>query len=113
MDESTILDKFKQAKSIMKTIGLKKNDDQIPQISWILLLKIIDDYDKKRQDEPNFQPLIPKPYRWQDWTSQIKLTDQPLIDFVTTELFPKLRNLPIEPGFEFRQTINSIFHRIF
>ena len=112
MDESTILDKFKEAKSIMKTIGLKKNDDQIPQISWILLLKIIDDYDKKRQDEPNFQPLIPKPYRWQDWTSQIKLTDQPLIDFVTTDLFPKLRNLPIEPGFEFRQIINSIFRNV-
>ena len=112
MQESEIFEKFKQAKAIMKTIGLKKNNDQIPQISWIVFLKIIDDFDKKRQDETNFQPLIPKPYRWQDWANQIKLTDQDFIDFITTELFPKLRDLPIEPGLEFRQVIISIFRTV-
>ena len=112
MEESQILEKIKDIKAKMKPLGLRKEDDQVPQISWILLLKILDDFDLRQEDESDFKPMIPEPYRWRDWTADKKLTDQPLINYVTTELFPKLRDLPIEEGLEIRQTITSIFRRV-
>ncbi len=98
MEESQILAKIRDIKAKMKPLGLRTEDDQIPQISWILLLKILDDFDLRREDDPDFKPIIPKPFRWRDWTADKKLTDQPLINYVTTELFPKLRDLPVEEG---------------
>jgi len=112
MEESQILDKIKEIKAKMKPLGLRNEDDQIPQISWILLLKILDDYDLRQEDEPDFKPIIPKPFRWRDWTADKKLTDQQLTNYVTTELFPKLRDLPIEEGLESRQIVISIFRHV-
>jgi type I restriction enzyme M protein len=112
MEESQILAKIKDIKIKMKPLGLRTVDDQLPQISWILLLKILDDFDLRQEDEPNFKPIIPKPFRWRDWTADKKLTDQPLINYVTTELFPKLRDFPVEEGLEVRQIITSIFRHV-
>lgn len=112
MEEAQILEKIKEIKAKMKPLGLRKEDDQVPQISWILLLKILDDFDIRQEDESGFKPIIPKPYRWRDWTSDSKLTDQPLINYVTTELFPKLRDLPVEEGLEVRQIVTSIFRHV-
>ena len=61
MEESQILAKIKDIKTKMKPLGIRTEDDQIPQISWILLLKILDDFDLRREDEPDFKPIIPKP----------------------------------------------------
>ena len=96
MNESEILVIIKEVKDKMKPEGLRKSDDQVPQLSWILLLKILDDFEKRIEDEKSYKPLIPKPYRWRDWTANKKITGQALITFLTTELFPKLRDLPIE-----------------
>jgi len=112
MEEFQILEKLKDIKAKMKPLGLRKADDQLPQISWILLLKILDDFDIRQEDESSYKPIIPKPYRWRDWTANKKLTDQPLINFITTELFPKLRELPLEEGLEMRQIITSIFRHV-
>ena len=112
MEESQILVKIKDIKAKMKPLGLRTEDDQIPQISWVLLLKILDDFDLRREDEPDFKPIIPKPFRWRDWTADKKLTDQPLINYITTELFPKLRDLPVEEGLEIRQIVTSIFRHV-
>lgn len=112
MEESEILDKIKDIKAKLKPLGLRKADDQVPQISWILLLKILDDFDIRQEDEPSYKPIIPKPYRWRDWTANKKLTDQPLINYVTTDLFPKLRELTLEEGLEARQIITSIFRHV-
>ena len=112
MEESQILEKIKAIKAKMKPLGLHKEDDQVPQISWILLLKIFDDFDLRQEDEPGFKPIIPEPYRWRDWTSDKKLTDQPLINYVTTELFPRLRDLPIQEGLEARQIVTSVFRHV-
>jgi len=112
MEESQILAKIKDIKTKMKPLGIRTEDDQIPQISWILLLKILDDFDLRREDEPDFKPIIPKPFRWRDWTADKKLTDQELINYITTELFPKLRDLPVEEGLEVRQIVTSIFRHV-
>ncbi len=112
MEESQILAKIKDIKTKMKPLALRKEDDQVPQISWILLLKILDDFDLRREDEPDFKPIIPEPYRWRDWTADKKFTDQPLINYVTTELFPKLSDLPVKEGVEVRQIITSIFRHV-
>lgn len=112
MEESQIFDKIKEIKAKMKPLGLRNEEDQIPQISWILLLKILDDFDLRQEDESGFKPIIPKPYRWRDWTADKKLTDQQLTNYVTTELFPKLRELPIEEGTESRQIVISIFRHV-
>ena len=53
MEEFQILEKLKDIKAKMKPLGLRKSDDQIPQISWILLLKILDDFDIRLEDEPS------------------------------------------------------------
>ncbi len=94
---------------IGKSDNIKKADEQIPQISWIVLLKLLDDFDKRKEDDKSFKPIIPKPYRWRDWATDKKITGQPLITYLTTKLFPTLRDLPIEKGLEHRILVTSVF----
>lgn len=65
----------KSARDIMrKDKGLNGELDRLPQLTWILFLKLLDDSEKLReleaQLEGNFyQPTIVAPYRWRDWAA--------------------------------------------
>jgi len=114
MDKSTIQEIIKDSFEKMKLENLKKVDDQLPQLTWLLFLKILDDFEKRRELRKNYKPIIPKPYRWRDWAADPSsgLSGEDLIKYLINKLFPSLRSLLLEKGLEQRQIVNSIFSNI-
>lgn len=114
MEKSEIAEIFKNSKAVMKPLGLRNDDDQVPQLTWIMFLKCIDDFEKRKEMQSNYRPIIPKPWRWRDWaTDEVKgLTGQDLFNFITTDLFPTLQRLPAEEGLEERNIVSSIFRNV-
>jgi type I restriction enzyme M protein len=96
----------------------------VPELTWILFLRILDAQEVKAQEEAevlgtNFEPALHSPYRWQDWAA--KYSDKPdhpktvdgkplgwkrqelfvagdgkLFDFINKELLPHLHRLDID-----------------
>ena len=66
---------IKSARDIMrKDRGLSGDTDRLPQLTWLLFLKFIDDNERLREVEAElggekFKPAIQAPYRWRDWAS--------------------------------------------
>lgn len=81
--------------------GINGDAQRIEQIAWMLFLKV---YDAKEQDwdvnEDNYQSIIPEKYRWCNWAhddhSKDVMTGDTLLNFVNNELFPTLKNLPVD-----------------
>ena len=70
MDENELRDIIKDCKKKMEPDALKTQDQQLPQLCWILLLKCFEDFEKNRAViDKDFKESIPKPFRWQDWAS--------------------------------------------
>ena len=68
------------------------------QISWILFLKFLDDYESSERDAAEidgqeYQEIIDKKYQWKEWTTRDKwyFWGDDLKDFVNHELFPYLK----------------------
>ena len=66
---------IKSARDIMrKDKGLNGELDRLPQLTWIMFLKLLDDAEKLREDEAElagetYKPTIKAPYRWRDWSA--------------------------------------------
>lgn len=88
--------------------------DYVEQISWLLFLKCLEEYEQQRRAEAEFEgktysPIIAQKYQWSTWTDpnpSKKLTGQPLVSFLTSELFPYLRGLQ---GNSTRGVIRDLF----
>ena len=96
MNESELKEIIKECKKKMEHDGLKTQDQQFPQLCWILLLKCFEDFEKNRSvTDKNYHESIPKPYRWGDWAADENsgATGDPLVKFVDFELFPALQKL--------------------
>jgi len=112
MDEAEIKKIFKTCKDLMKPDGLKTQEHQLPQLSWVLLLKCFDYYEQERLViDKNFVEAIPKSYRWKDWAgvSDTGINGEKLITFVNFDLFPKLAKLESKKGAESRVIISNSF----
>ena len=112
MEKSEIQEIFKNCKAILKEGGLKTQEYQITQLSWVLLLKTLDYLEEERSlFEKNYVEAIPKPYRWNDWasTGDKGMSGEKLLKFVNFELFPALSSLPTDSGAEPRMIISSTF----
>jgi len=90
-----------------KDEGLSSDLDRLPQLSWMMFLKCLDDHEQKLANSNNYQPIIPKPYQWKRWTSKVE--DSKLISFVNSELFPTLASLNGKNTTIQRQHVASIF----
>lgn len=113
MDDTEIKEIFKTCKNLMKPDGLKTQDVQLPQLSWVLLLKCFDYFEQERKIlDKNFVEGISKPYRWKDWAGvgDTGLNAEKLINFVNMELFPKLSELHSQKGAESRLVISYAFN---
>lgn len=92
----------------------------VPELTWILFLRILDEAETQEQAETEavgrtFTPSLQAPYRWQDWADpegakrkaleQGKLGD--LFAFVNGELLPHLRGLEKRPAATVRQKVIS------
>jgi type I restriction enzyme M protein len=88
----------------------------VPELTWILFLRILDEMETREVDEAEalglrFKASLPKPYRWRDWAAP----DSPLRQdktasvwkFVHEDLLPKLKGLEKSPGATARQKVIS------
>lgn len=85
----------KRARNIMrKDPGLNGDADRIPQLSWLLFLKSLDDRERQREafGEATVS-ILGEPYRWRDWAGKGRAVDRTgdaLITFVNANLIPHL-----------------------
>ena len=101
----------KSIRDVMRNdAGINGDAQRIEQIAWMLFLKV---YDAKEQDweinEDNYQSIIPDKYRWCNWAhddrSKDVMTGDTLLDFVNNELFPTLKNLPVDMDTPIKKSI--------
>lgn len=97
----------------------------VPELTWILFLRILDDQEKRDWESAeavgeSFTTALKSPFRWQDWAAPFKddpahpktddgkpygwkrqelfsKGDGKLFDFINTELLPYLHSLDINP----------------
>jgi type I restriction enzyme M protein len=88
----------------------------VPELTWILFLRILDEQEAREAEEAEalglrIQPSVPKPYRWRDWAapeSPLRQdTKASVWKFVHEELLPKLKGLENQPGASARQKVIS------
>ena len=76
-----------------KDRGLSSDVDRLPQLTWLMFLKFLDDMEKNEEqdalaDGVEYQPIIPAPYRWRDWAidkDKKGLTGDELIAFIQND----------------------------
>lgn len=122
---STVL---KNCRKIMrKDKGLSGELDRIPMLTWLMLLKFLDDRESIDEAEAvlagnRFTPIIRAPYRWRDWAEpEDGLTGDALISFLSAQefrfpdgsvgpgLFHYLRNLSGEDETDRREVVATVF----
>jgi type I restriction enzyme M protein len=92
----------------------------VPELTWILFLRILDEQETREAEEAKavdaeFKPSLKKPFRWRDWAApngpkRTELQGGALggfFGFVNTELLPHLRKLKDRPGATARQKVIS------
>ena len=91
----------------------------VPELSWMLFLRILDEREAREADEAEavgqpFAPSIEAPYRWRDWAApnsdkRFSLQRMGALDsfikFVNGDLLPHLRGLRDRPGASPRQKV--------
>jgi len=122
---------IKSSRDIMrKDKGLSGDLDRLPQLTWLMFLKFLDDLELLREDEATlsgerFKPVIEAPYRWRDWAiKEDGLTGDDLINFLTKDeamrpdgtmgmgLIAYLRSLRGENGGNRRDVVSNVFSGI-
>lgn len=82
---------IKSARDIMrKDKGMNGELDRLPQFTWILFLKLLDDAENIREEEAflegrvdKYKPLIESPYRWRDWAADDEgMSDDDFLKFI-------------------------------
>jgi len=85
---------IKSAHDIMrKDKGMNGELDRLPQFTWILFLKLLDDAENIREEEAflegrfdKYKPLIESPYRWRDWAADDEgMSDDDLLKFINND----------------------------
>ena len=83
---------IKSAHDIMrKDKGMNGELDRLPQFTWILFLKLLDDAEKVREQEAflegtSYKPLIEYPYRWRDWAADDRgMSGDDLLKFINND----------------------------
>lgn len=97
----------KTARDIMrKDRGLSGELDRLPMLTWIMLLKFLDDMERDREERAKlagrFKPILRAPYRWRDWAvadSELgqKLSGDDFLEFINNEKV-KLPDGSVVPG---------------
>lgn len=111
---------IKQIADVMRRANYAGALQYVPELSWILFLRILDEREQLEADEADavgvsFDASLEPPYRWRDWASpggakRAELTDAALgayLRFVNVELLPYLRGLADRPSASPRQKVIS------
>ena len=99
----------------------------VPELTWILFLRLLDDQETREREESealglkNYRPTLSEPYRWQDWGAPYSNMDNHpitpegksigwkrnelfaagsgrLLDFINNDLLPTLHELDVDPN---------------
>ena len=122
---------IKSARDIMrKDKGLNGDLDRLPQLTWIMFLKFLDDMEQMAEVEAQlnqaaFRPAIAAPYRWRDWaTGGQGITGDDLLTFVGQDeamrpdgqrgpgLLAYLRSLQSDDGRDRRDVIANVYRGV-
>jgi type I restriction enzyme M protein len=102
---------IKQIRNIMREdSGLDGDAQRIPQLVWLLFLKIYDD--KERQNEvliSGYKPFISPEFQWRNWAGNQLLTGDELLEFVNSKLFVYLKNLEISDNTSQALIVKQVF----
>ncbi|MEH1907678.1 N-6 DNA methylase [Nostoc sp.] len=117
----------KSARDIMRTDkGLNGELDRLPQLTWIMFLKLLDDSEKLHEVEAelegiSYKPTIQPPYRWRDWAANENFTGDRLKSFINNDeailpdgtkgsgLLAYLRHLKSKTGRDRADVIAKVF----
>lgn len=105
---------------IMRRSGRTGALQYVPELTWMLFLKILDEREQREEEEAkalgiSFRPSLEYPYRWRDWASSTGKKRYELqmgtlggfMSFVNGDLIPFLRSLKDKPGATSRQKVIS------
>jgi type I restriction enzyme M protein len=90
---------IKSIQDIMrKDAGVDGDAQRIGQLVWMFFLKILDDQEESlTMIKDEYTSPIPTHLRWSAWAADAEgITGDALLDFINNQLFPKLKNLPLE-----------------
>jgi type I restriction enzyme M protein len=92
----------------------------VPEVTWILFLRILDEKEMREQEEAHavghtFTPSLKAPYRWQDWAAPDGVKRKELqngalgafFSFVNGSLIPHMKSLREQPNATSRQKVIS------
>ena len=100
---------------LRKDAGLAGDTDRLPQLTWLLFLKNLDDFELTQEEMygDDYTPIIENPYRWRDWAASDNLSDRrtgdELLTFVNDELTEYLKKLSGENNRDIRTIVGTIF----
>lgn len=103
---------------IMRRSGCAGAMKYVPELTWILFLRILDERETREAQEAvalglHFTPSLQKPYRWQDWAApksprrQDTKPEASVWKFVHENLLPHLKTLKDNAGAPPRQQVIS------
>jgi len=94
---------IKRIQNIMRPdAGINGDAQRIEQIVWMFFLKVYDSQEETWEcmKEEGYTSIIPEKLRWRNWAIDNAdgnaLTGDALLDFVNNELFPSLKELPVD-----------------
>lgn len=116
----TIESLIKRIQGIMRQdAGVDGDAQRISQVVWLLFLKV---YDAKEElwefYDDSYESIIPENMRWRNWAVDEKdgkaMTSTELLDFVNNDLFPTLKDLPVDETTERKKAIvKSVFEDVY
>src|SRR4030095_3848196 len=88
----------KSIQDIMRQdVGVDGDAQRLSQLCWMFFLKIIDDQDQELEVmQAGYRSPIPEPLQWRTWAANPEgSTGEELLNFINTQLFPQLKELPL------------------
>jgi type I restriction enzyme M protein len=103
----------KSIQDIMRQdVGVDGDAQRISQLCWMFFLKIIDDQDQQLElMQDGYVSPIPDDLLWRTWAANPEgMTGDELLTFINAQLFPRLKELPIngQPG-QRRRVVRDVF----
>ncbi len=79
-----------------KDAGVDGDAQRISQLVWMIFMKVFDDRESEKElMDDGYKSPIPSKLRWRTWATNAEgITGEDLLNFVNSELFPKLKELP-------------------